>query len=302
MSNNELLTLFKNYIDSERHYSENTLKSYIDDLMSLIHFLDNEQFGDLETVSPRIARFYTATLHDQYSPKSISRKISSIRSFYTYLVKDDILEENPFIGIELPKQEKKLPKFIYPEEIENLFKSIDTSSVLGKRNYLILEFLYGTGVRVSELCNIKLQDINYYENLVLIHGKGSKDRLVPLHNRLIEEVSDYVLTTRKDLAKHSNDSESKFLFLNNRGNNISARGVRMVINNILLNSGEALKISPHTLRHTFATHLLNNGADLRSVQELLGHSHLSSTQIYTKVSKEKLKESYMSAHPRARRK
>ena len=298
MTNDEVLILFRNYIESERRYSENTVISYLDDLNALINFLDNEQFGDLMTVSPRIARFFTATLHDKYKPKTIARKISSIRSFYSFLVKDDILEINPFIDVELPKKEKRLPKFIYPEEIERLFQSIDQSSVLGKRNYLILEFLYGTGARVTELCDVKLRDINYFDNTVILHGKGKKDRIVPLHSRLIQEMRDYVLTTRKDLLKHN---ESRYLFLNNKGVNITSRGIRMVINKILLDSGESLKISPHTLRHTFATHLLNNGADLRTVQELLGHEHLSSTQIYTKVSNEKLRESYLSAHPRAKR-
>jgi len=299
MTNTEVLEQFRNYIESEKRYSENTSISYMDDIHNLINFLDNEQFGDLLTVSPRIARFYTATLHENYSPKSIARKISSVRSFYNFIVREDLIEENPFSDIELPKREKRLPKFIYPEEIESLFTSIDTSTILGIRNYLILEFLYGTGVRVSELCNIKLNDIDYYQNLCLIHGKGSKDRLVPLHHRLINEISDYVITTRKDLLK---TKECKYLFLNHRGDNITPRGIRMVINSIMLNSGAALKISPHTLRHTFATHLLNNGADLRSIQELLGHEHLSSTQIYTKVSKEKLKDAYMNAHPRARKK
>jgi len=299
LTNQEIINAFTNYLESERHYSEHTLTSYLTDVDSLIHFLHNEQFGELLTVSPRIARFYTATLHEHYSPKSISRKISSIRSLYAFLVSDEIVSENPFVGIELPKQEKKLPRFIYPEEIETLFDSIDTSTVLGRRNYLILEFLYGTGVRVNELVNIKLQDIDYFQNLVLIHGKGMKDRYVPLHTRLIDEIADYVLTTRKDLLKKQ---ENKYLFLNFRGSNITTRGIRMVINTILLDSGENLKISPHTLRHSFATHLLNNGADLRSVQELLGHAHLSSTQIYTKVSKEKLKEAYLDAHPRAKRK
>ena len=298
MTNDEVLILFRNYIESERRYSENTVISYLDDLNALINFLDNEQFGDLMTVSPRIARFFTATLHDKYKPKTIARKISSIRSFYSFLVKDDILEINPFIDVELPKKEKRLPKFIYPEEIERLFQSIDQSSVLGKRNYLILEFLYGTGARVTELCDVKLRDINYFDNTVILHGKGKKDRIVPLHQRLVKELSDYVLTTRKDLLK---SNESKYVFLNNKGVNITSRGIRMVVNKILLDSGESLKISPHTLRHTFATHLLNNGADLRTVQELLGHEHLSSTQIYTKVSNEKLRESYMSAHPRAKR-
>ncbi|AIO18464.1 Tyrosine recombinase XerC [Candidatus Izimaplasma bacterium HR1] len=299
MRNVEVLERFKNYIESEKRYSDYTSISYFDDIHNLINFLDKEQFGDILTVSPRIARFYTATLHENYSPKSIARKISSVRSLYNFLVREDVLEENPFLDIELPKQEKRLPKFIYPEEIESIFKSIDTSSVLGTRNYLILEFLYGTGVRVSELCNVKLNDIDYFQNLCLIHGKGSKDRYVPLHNRLINEISDYVITTRKDLLK---TKENKYLFLNHHGDNITPRGIRMVINKVMLESGESLKISPHTLRHTFATHLLNNGADLRSIQELLGHSHLSSTQIYTKVSKEKLKESYMQAHPRAKKK
>lgn len=298
MTNDQVLILFRNYIESERRYSENTIISYLEDLNALISFLDNEQFGDLMTVSPRIARFFTATLHDKYKPKTIARKISSIRSFYSFLVKDDVLETNPFIDVELPKKEKKLPKFIYPEEIEQLFRSIDQSTVLGKRNYLILEFLYGTGARVTELCDVKLKDVNYFEDNIILHGKGKKDRIVPLHTRLVTELSDYVLTTRKDLLKHN---ESAYLFLNNRGVNITSRGVRMIINKIMSDSGASLKVSPHTLRHTFATHLLNNGADLRTVQELLGHEHLSSTQIYTKVSKEKLKESYMSAHPRAKR-
>jgi integrase/recombinase XerC len=298
MKNNDIIERFTEYLVSERHYSEHTLTSYLTDISSLTDFLSREEFGSLEGVTSRIARFYTATLHEQYSPRTIARKISSLRSLYNFLQDEDYIEENPFQYVELPKQQKSLPRFIYPDEIETLFDSIDTSNALGRRNYLILEFLYGTGVRVTELCSIKLSDIDYFQNLVLIHGKGSKDRYVPLHDRLINELSDYVITTRKNLLKKN---ESKHLFLNFRGNPITPRGVRMVINKIMLNSGETLKISPHTLRHTFATHLLNNGADLRSVQELLGHENLSSTQIYTKVSKEKLKESYMKAHPRAKR-
>ena len=298
MTNEEVIRQFSNYIESEKHYSAHTLTSYLNDIQNLIHFLNKEQFGDLYTVSPRIARFYVATLHENYSPKSIARKISSVRTLFQFLTNDDVIKDNPFLDIDLPKKEKKLPKFIYPDEIDNLFNSIDTSTPLGKRNYLLLEFLYGTGVRVSELCAIKLNDIDYFQDLVLIHGKGGKDRYVPLHKRLIDEITDYVLTTRKELLKHGDD---KHLFLNHRGKGITTRGVRLIINQILLHSGESLKISPHTLRHTFATHLLNNGADLRSVQELLGHESLSSTQIYTKVSKDKLKESYMNAHPRARK-
>lgn len=299
MTNSEAIERFEAYIASERHYSEHTLTSYLTDITTLEEFLKREQFGQLVHVTSRIARFYVATLHEQYTPKSIARKISSVRSFYSFLQDEEFIRENPFQDIDLPKQARQLPKFIYPDEIQTLFDSIDTSTVLGRRNYLILEFLYGTGVRVGELVAIKLNDIDYFQDLVLIHGKGSKDRYVPLHARLVEELTDYVLTTRKDLLKKN---ESKHLFLNHRGAPISARGVRMIVHKILMDSGESLNLSPHTLRHTFATHLLNNGADLRSVQELLGHESLSSTQIYTKVSKEKLKDSYLKAHPRAKRK
>jgi len=301
MTNEQLIILFTDYLSVEKNYSDLTKSSYKDDLYTLIHFINNEEFGDLMTISNRTARFYVTSLYNQYSAKSIARKISSVRSFYNFLVKEDIVKENPFIDIELPKKEKKLPKFIYPDEIEALFKSIDTSTHLGKRDYVIFEFLYGTGVRVSEIVNIMLKDIDFEMNVVLIHGKGKKDRYIPIHNGLSVLLQEYILTTRSELLK-SNQNSTPYLFLNNRGNNLSDRGVRLIVNRIMDNSNETLNISPHTLRHTFATHLLNNGADLRSVQELLGHSHLSSTQIYTKVSKETLRDSYMSAHPRAKKK
>lgn len=301
MENEALLDLFMAYLENEKRYSIHTLQSYKDDLSSLVNFLVREGFGELINVSPRISRFYTATLHEQYSPKSIARKISSIRSFYNFLMREELIKENPFRDVELPKKEKKLPRFIYPEEIENLFKTFDVKKPLDKRDKLILEFLYGTGVRVGELCNIKIRDIDFYENLVLIHGKGSKDRLVPIHDVLMAQIKDYIITSRKSFLKKSKQPDSRILFLNFQGGPLTTRGVRLVINRIMDKSEERLKISPHTLRHTFATHLLNNGADLRSVQELLGHAHLSSTQIYTKVSKEKLRESYMNAHPRSKR-
>lgn len=301
MANSGVIDLFTDYLQNEKGYSEHTLTSYIDDINTFIHFLNNEQFGDLLTVSPRVARFYVASLHEHYAPSSIARKISSLRSLYHFLVEDRLIKENPFNDVELPKKEKRLPKFIYPEEINNILDSIKTDSVLGKRNKLILELLYGTGVRVSELCNIKLQDIDYGQELILIHGKGQKDRYVPIHQDLIKALQTYIITCRPDLVKKRKDLHQKHLLLNNKGTPLTERGVRLIINKIMNESGESLKISPHTLRHTFATHILNNGADLRSVQELLGHSHLSSTQIYTNVTKEKLKEEYMKAHPRAKK-
>ncbi len=302
MNNEQVIILFRDYLSIEKRYSHNTIISYTDDIYSLVHFLDREQFGELLTVSSRTARFYTATLHENYKPKTIARKISSLRSFYNFLSREELTKDNPFKEVELPKQEKKLPQFIYPEEIDTLFNSIKTDKPIGKRDKLILEFLYGTGVRVGELCSVKLKDIDFYQNLVLIHGKGSKDRYVPIHNLLSKRLEDYILTTRNEFLKRADITENNSLLLNFRGTSLSQRGVRLIIKRILDNSEETFNLSPHKLRHTFATHLLNNGADLRSVQELLGHAHLSSTQIYTHVSKEKLKESYMDAHPRAKRK
>ncbi len=302
MNNEQVIILFRDYLSIEKRYSHNTIISYTDDIYSLVHFLDREQFGELLTVSSRTARFYTATLHENYKPKTIARKISSLRSFYNFLNREELTKDNPFKEVELPKQQKKLPQFIYPEEIDTLFNSIKTDKPIGKRDKLILEFLYGTGVRVGELCSVKLKDIDFYQNLVLIHGKGSKDRYVPIHNLLSKRLEDYILTTRNEFLKRADIKENNSLLLNFRGTSLSQRGVRLIIKRILDNSEETFNLSPHKLRHTFATHLLNNGADLRSVQELLGHAHLSSTQIYTHVSKEKLKESYMDAHPRAKRK
>lgn len=301
MANAGIINLFKDYLQNEKGYSEHTITSYLDDINTLVHFLNNEQFGDLLTVSSRIARFYVASLHEHYAPSSIARKISSLRSLYHFLVQDRLIKENPFNDVELPKKEKRLPKFIYPEEIKTILNSVHTDNILGKRNKLILELLYGTGIRVSELCNIKLQDIDFSQELILIHGKGQKDRYVPIHQTLVKALQTYIITTRHDFTKKRKDITQKFLFFNNKGTRLTERGVRLIINKIMIESGESLKISPHTLRHTFATHILNNGADLRSVQELLGHSHLSSTQIYTNVTKEKLKEEYMKAHPRAKK-
>jgi integrase/recombinase XerC len=298
--NDSVIDLFLRYLETEKRYSDHTLQSYHDDIMTLISFLSKEDFGELITVSPRIARFYVAYLHDQFSPTSIARKISSLRSMYAFLLKEGLMKDNPFMDVELPKREKRLPRFIYPDEIKNVIESIDTSSIFGKRNKLIIEFLYGTGVRVSELCEIRLQDIDYGQQTVLIHGKGSKDRIVPLHDDLVDLLREYVIVIREDFYKRSEET-TKYLLLNNKGTRLTDRGVRLVIDKIIRDSEESLHISPHTLRHTFATHLLNNGADLRSVQELLGHAHLSSTQIYTKVSKDTLKSNYMNAHPRAKR-
>lgn len=209
--------------------------------------------------------------------------------------------DNPFEFVVLPKVNRKLPKFIYPKEMSDFLDNIDTSSPLGKRNKAIFELLYGCGLRAQELVDLKLQDIDYSNRTVLVHGKGSKERIVPVHDMAIETLRYYILEARPVLAMKNQESLD-CAFLNYRGGKLSSRGVNKILDTELEQQASTLKISPHSFRHSFATHLINNGVDLRVVQELLGHESLSTTQIYTKVSKEKLKSEYLSTHPRAKRK
>jgi len=298
MTNDQVIQLFEIYLASVRRYSKHTVSSYLEDVKTLTNFLEREGFGSLLDVSSRTARFFVASLHENFSRASIARKISTLRSLYHFLVNEDLMEDHPFLDVELPKKEKHLPKFIYPEEMEELMNSIDRTTPLGERNYTIVETLYGTGLRASELVGLNISDLDFYEDFILVHGKGSKDRYVPIHNRLKKVLQNYLLTTRDALK----DEDEKALFLNHHGGRLTDRGLRYIIQDLIEKSSTMLSMSPHTFRHTFATHLLNNGADLRSVQELLGHSSISSTQIYTGVSKEVLQKKYMDAHPRAKRK
>lgn len=298
MTNKEILAKYQDYLVNEKHYSENTLKAYINDLDTLMSFLTNEDLGDINFLTARIAKFYVASLHGAYSPKSIRRKISSVRSMYDYLIEEGLVNENPFESVDLPKVHKSLPKFIYEEEMNRFLNQIDDSSVLGVRNKVIFELLYGAGLRVTELIGIQLSDIDYVNGQILIHGKGSKDRIVPIHELALKNVKTYLSQARitlglKDKEKHND------LFLNYKGTPLTSRGVRKILNKELERQASAMNISPHSFRHSFATHLLNRGVDLRIVQELLGHVSLSSTQIYTKVSREKLQDEYLNAHPRA---
>ena len=297
MNNDEVIQLFEIYLSSVRRYSNHIVSSYLEDVKTLTNFLAREEFGSLLDVSPRTARFFVATLHEEYARATIARKISTLRSFYHFLVREDIIKDHPFLDVELPKKEKRLPKFIYPEEMEALINSIDRTTPLGERNFTIVEMLYGTGLRASELVGVNVSDLDFYDDFVLVHGKGSKDRYVPIHKRLKRGLQNYILTARDALKKE----DQKALFLNHHGERLTDRGLRYVIHDLIEKSSTMLSMSPHTFRHTFATHLINNGADLRSVQELLGHSSISSTQIYTGVSKEVLQQKYMDAHPRAKR-
>ena len=298
MTNLELIFLYTDYLKYQKQYSESTIVSYTNDINNLIAFLENEDLGQLINISNRIAKFYVTHLYNQYTPKSILRKISAVRSFFDFLIEEEMVKENPFEFVVLPKVPRKLPKFVYPREMNDFLDNIDTQKPLGKRNKAIFELLYGCGLRADELINIKLNYIDYVNKTILIHGKGQKERLVPVHEVALNTIQHYILNARPLLAIKSLKGND-FVFLNYRGTKISNRGVNLILDKELEHQASTLKISPHSFRHSFATHLLNRGVDLRVVQELLGHVSLSTTQIYTKVSREKLQDEYLKAHPRA---
>lgn len=302
MNSDVVLDSFLRYISSERKYSEYTLSNYNKDILEFQDFLKSNSFGNLIAPTNNAGRYYTAFLNEHYrKPRSVARKLSSLRSFYKYCVREGYCEKNPFSDVSAPKLDKTLPKFLYIEEIEVLFDSINTSTVLGIRDYALLEFMYGTGVRVSELCSIQETDIDYINKQVIVLGKGNKERYLPLHGLIIDALQEYVSYARGELQVKNKKEISNNLFLNNHGGPLTPRGVRDILTRLVQRASESYKISPHMLRHTFATHLLNNGADLITVQELLGHSNLSTTQIYTHISKEILKREYMEKFPRAKR-
>ena len=289
------------YLKYERGYSDHTLLNYEKDINEWLSFCQTQQQENILTISYAFIKLY---LNHQYDLKrtrtSMSRKISSLRTFYQYLVREQVIETNPFIMITLPKTGQTLPKFLYSDELEQLFSSIDRRTPLGARNYALLELLYATGMRVSECCTLRLYQLDFEQSLILIHGKGSKDRLVPL-GQFAQDALQHYFDTSRDVLLQKSSQNSDVVFLNHRGEPLTERGVRDILNRMTKKCATHIKIAPHMIRHTFATHLLNNGADLRAVQELLGHEHLSSTQIYTHVSKTKLQSAYLAAHPRAKR-
>ena len=294
----EAIEKYREYLVSERNYSDFTINSYISDICEFKDFLSSEQMGTLITARSLHARnFMTRLFNSNFKKKSIARKLSSLKTFYRYLITEKIVEKNPFELIESPKVEKSLPRFLYKEEIEKIFSSIDTTTAIGKRNLAIMEILYGSGLRVSELVSLEIKDLDFSNAMIKVFGKGSKERYVPMNLRTIDALNSYIHIGRTELILKVETTSPSELFVNRNGGPLTARGVRVIINKVLEDAAESIHVYPHMLRHTFATHLLDGGADLRSVQEMLGHSNLSTTQIYTHVSTEQLKKS-MENHPR----
>ncbi|WP_047151639.1 tyrosine recombinase XerC [Aneurinibacillus tyrosinisolvens] len=292
-----MLLLFKQYLQIEKNASPLTIINYEKDILAFMEFMKQHAVSDYAAVSYVHVRAYLSSLNEkQYSRRSIARKLSSLRSFYRFLMREEYLDSNPFKMVSTPKIEKRLPSFLYPKEVEMLLSLPDETKHLGMRDRTILEVLYGSGMRVSELAGLTVRSIDMIIGTALVFGKGAKERYVPLGKYAIEAYKKYIQHARPALLK---ENRTDILFLNARGEPLTDRSVRRMINKYVEQASELLKVSPHTFRHTFATHLLDNGADLRSVQEMLGHSNISSTQIYTHVTKERLRMVYNQAHPRA---
>ncbi len=279
---------FKKYIIS-KGYSKNTLISYINDLYYFYVFIKK----DLKSITEEDIRDYLEYLNLQKEkPSSIRRKISTFKSFYKFLYNNNYIDKKnyPLSKISYPKTEKKLPKFIYYNDLLELINE-SSKDKDGIRDRLIIEMLYATGVRVSELVNIKINDIDFNNRKIVVCGKGNKERIVYYGEYAEEILKEYLLTHKKNL--------NNYLFINSKGNKITDRGIRYIISNIVNKLSIKTHITPHVLRHTFATDMLNNGCDIKVVQELLGHSSLKATQIYTHVTNERLKEVYYKCFPRS---
>ena len=287
---------FLKELEFERNFSSHTLRAYKVDILQFLSFLKKETCDCFEKVDNFLLRKFLAFLRDQGCSKTtIGRKMASLRSLYKHLVKIGLLDHNPVTMVRIPKKEKKLPNFLDIKEIETLLDTPDASNIKGLRDKAILETLYSSGMRVSELVCLNNDDVDTFSELIKVRGKGRKERLVPIGQYATNAIKLYC-----EAKKSSKEiTENSALFLNKFGNRLTARSVARLIDNYLKKTGLNKNVSPHMFRHSFATHLLDRGAGLRAVQELLGHAQLSSTQIYAHVSTARLKKIYNKAHPRA---
>lgn len=283
---------FLEYLKVIKKHSEHTIINYENDILEFYKYNNEKLLHNKDIVANYLKYLYEKNI----SKSSISRKLSSLRTFYDYLLKENKIEFNYFKNIKNPKKEKSLPKYVKEIDIDKMFLVPDTKSKKGQRNLLIIRLLYGTGIRVSELVNIKIKDINISDRTIKILGKGSKERIVVFGYNTKEALVTYL----SDGYKEYNIKQSDYLILNNNGEKISTRYIREIIDDIIIKASIKMHVSPHMLRHTFATSLLNNGADLVSVKDLLGHSSLDTTSIYTHVSDDMIKRVYNNAHPRAK--
>lgn len=282
----------------QKNYSAHTRQSYAVDLAQFLQFIRGKGVREWRDIDFGHIRGYLADMKTKgYSRATVVRKIASLRSLFKFLTRTEVLSKNPLLGLRNPKKEKKLPHFLYRREIEELL-ALPSSSPTGLRDRAIMEILYGAGIRVSELTGLDLADLDLSRGYLLVYGKGAKERLAPLGEKGCRALRNYLARGRPHLLSPQQPRETA-VFLNSRGGRLTERSVRRILDGYVKRAAVGKRVSPHTLRHTYATHLLEAGADLRVVQELLGHASISTTQIYTHLSREKIRKVYKSTHPRA---
>lgn len=284
---------FINYLTSEKRFSDHTITSYSNDIKQFMLFLSDEYEinSSISDVNFQIVRSWIASLLENgLTPRSVNRKISTLKTYFKFLIREEIIHESPMLKVIAPKSQKRLPTFVEEDQIESLLTEVEfDDGFLGERDKLIIELFYVTGIRLSELIDITISDINFEENMVKVLGKRNKERLLPLSQSIAEALKLFI-------EKHD---ISNYLFTNLKGTKVYTKLVYRVVNKYIGKISSINKKSPHILRHTFATHMLNNGADINAIKELLGHANLSATQVYTHNTIEKLKSVYKQAHPRA---
>ena len=297
----ERLNQYLTYLREQKQYSEHTIDSYKRDIEMFFEFAKNEGFT-LENVDSNLIRnFLRYEIVKGISKRSNQRRIIALRRFYEWLLKNKMVKFNPFISIKTPKIEQKLPSFLHEEEIEILLEfNAKREDFLAKRDHAIIVLLYSSGL--SEIVNLRLQDVNLRQRTMRIFGKGKKERIVPFSNFALEAINDYLSNCRNlILEKNQINNSCNSLFLNSNGETLTTRGVQYILKRIEEKTGVNLELHPHKMRHTFATHLLEKGADLRTIQEILGHSSLETTQVYTHVTTSKMVDTYKNSFPRAKK-
>lgn len=291
---------FKIYLEKIRGYSNHTINNYELDIIDYLNYCNDYNLNIYNITYFDVKKYLVKLYEKDYKGTTIGRKISSLRAFYSYLYDENKVDKNVFKYISVPKKEKRLPKYITNEEVDAIFKVPDITSPLGQRNRLILELLYGGGIRVSELCNIKVSDIDIDNKTIRILGKGSKERIV-FYGNTCKEILELYLTDGRNVLLSKKNNDYLIIGAYKKDKPLTTRSVQLILNDIIEKASIKKKITPHTLRHTFATHLLNEGCDILIVKELLGHSSLDTTGIYTHVSNERLRKVYLDSHPRAKK-
>lgn len=294
----EFVEGFKTYLSVEKNFSSHTIKAYSSDIVAFILWLNGDDCTKVEF--DRLREYLHFIQRFEYKKTTVARKVASVRTFYKFLFRERYVETNPAVSLSAPKKPKSLPKFLTSEEIEQILNNIKIDTPSGYRNRVIIELLWATGMRVSELSNLNFGDLNLDENEIKVFGKGAKERIVLISDRAKSYLMQYINAARKLIAPEYDNgdiNDSTPLFINNTGFRLQNQTIRKAINDVVSQIELPKKVTPHVFRHSFATRLIENGADLRVVQELLGHAGISNTQIYTHISMKHMQEVYNSAHP-----